>query len=90
MIEVAEYGGDGTLVKTERAPFNEPELEYAVRRPSDDPLVSFGRRSGEYLAPDAHGNWSKGLTGNTSRTYSSGKKIKTAEVVYREFTYYQN
>jgi len=93
MTEVAEYGADGTLIKTERAPFKEPEREYIVgdqRRPLEDVdrVVSFGSGGGEYFDPDPHGNWTRGLTASTSRTYSSGKKIKTTEVVYREFTYY--
>ena len=93
MTEVAEFGPDGTLIKAERSPFKEPERESVVdarSRPLDevDRLVSFSRGVGEYLDPDPHGNWSRGLTASTSRTYSSGKKIKTTEVVYREFTYY--
>ncbi len=93
MIEVAEYGTDGTLVKTERAPFKQPELEYVVgaqRRPLEDVdrVVSFSGGGREYLGPDPYGNWTRALTASTSSTYSSGKRIKTTEIVYREFTYY--
>jgi hypothetical protein len=93
MTEVAEYGVDGILIKKELAPFKEPEREDVaaapVRPPEDvDPVVSFGRAVGEYFDPDPYGNWTRGMTSSTSRTYSSGKKVKTREMVYREFTYY--
>lgn len=93
MTEVAEYRSDGSLIKKELAPFKEPEREYVSatqeRRSEEvDHLVRSSRGSGEYFDPDPHGNWTRGLTEKTSRTYSSGKKIKTTEVVYREFTYY--
>jgi len=93
LIEVAEYQPDGSLVKKDRAPFKEPKLEYVVadqRPPLEevDRVVSSSGRRGEYFEPDPHGNWTRGITVSSSRTYSSGKKIKTTEVVYREFTYY--
>lgn len=93
MTEAAEYGVDGTLIKKERAPFKEPEREYVVaaqRRPLEDMdrIVGFGRGGGEYFDPDAYGNWTRGMTLATSQTYSSGKKVKTTEMAYREFTYY--
>lgn len=93
MTEVAEYGPDGSLIKKERAPFKEPELDYtraAPLRATEEParLVSSYSKRGEYSDPDGYGNWTRGMTSSTSRTYSSGNKIKTTEVVYREFTYY--
>jgi hypothetical protein len=93
MTEVAEYGADGTLVKTDRAPFEEHEREYVLGAQTGplkevDRVVSWGRGVAEYFDPDLHGNWTRGLAASTYRTYSSGKKIKTTEVVYREFTYY--
>lgn len=94
LIEVADYRADGTLITKDRAPFKEPEREYVVsaqKRPLEDidRLVSFGGRGvGEYSHLDPHGNWTRGVTPSSSRTYSSGKKIKTTEVIYRDFTYY--
>ncbi|MEK6279483.1 MAG: hypothetical protein AABN95_03940 [Acidobacteriota bacterium] len=92
MTEVAEYGADGTLIKTERVPFKEPHVSIVAtqRRASVDvdQVVSFGRAAAEYFDPDPYGNWTRGLTGSSFRTYSSGKKVKTTEVFYREFIYY--
>jgi hypothetical protein len=93
ITEVAEYSADGSLIKKERAPFKEPELEYvsaAQKRPAEevDQLVKLERRRGGFFDPDSHGNWTRGSKDRTSLTYSSGKKIKTTEVIYREFTYY--
>lgn len=96
LVEVAEYQPDGSLAKRDRAPFKEPERQYvvAVQSPQSedvDRVVSFGGRGrGEYFEPDPHGNWTRGITESAPRTYSSGKKIKTTEVIYREFTYYKN
>lgn len=94
LIEVAEYQPDGSLVKKDRPPFKEPEREYvAAQRPSSedvDRVVSSGSGRFEYFEPDSHGNWTRGIRVSSSRTYSSGKNIKTTEVVYREFTYYQD
>ena len=92
LIEVADYREDGSLIKKVSAPFKQPSYSYADRRNSaenEDRIVSFGRSAGEYFEPDAQGNWTRGLTSSTFRTYSSGKKVKTEELVYREFTYYQ-
>ena len=93
LTEIAEYKADGTLIKKERAPFKETERKYVVtaqNQPSEevDRLVGFGRGGGDYFDSDPHGNWTRGVTASTSRTYASGKKINTTEVVYREFTYY--
>lgn len=93
LIEVAQYQPDGSLVKRDRSPFKEPERQYVVaaqRPPLEDVdrVVSSGGGRGEYFEPDPHGNWTRGIPVSSSRTYSSGKKIKTTEVVYREFTYY--
>ena len=96
LLEVAEYQPDGSLVKKDRAPFKEPELEYVVaaQRPAsedvDRVVISSGSGRGEYFEPDPHGNWTRGITVSSSRTFASGKKIKTTEVVYREFTYFQD
>jgi hypothetical protein len=93
LTEVAEYRVDGTLIKKERAPFKEPELEHVVtdqRGPTEhvDQVVSFGSRRAKHFDQDPHGNWTRAMAASTSRTYSSGKTIKTTEVVYREFSYY--
>jgi hypothetical protein len=96
LIEVAEYGPDGSLVKKDRSPFKEPELQYVVAtqrsQPEDvDRVIGFGAQgAGEYFEPDSHGNWTRAIRVLSSRTYSSGKKIKTTETAYREFTYHQN
>ena len=93
LSELAEYRPDGTLLRQERTPLKGPKLDHVVashKRPSEalDQLVSFSRGVAEYSDPDSHGNWTRGVTAGSSSTYSSGKKIKTTEVIYREFTYY--
>jgi len=93
LIDVAEYQGDGSLIKKAGPPFKEAEGENAISargRPREDVdrVVSFGQRAGEYFDPDHHGNWTRGMTASTSRTYSSGKNAKTTVWAYREFTYY--
>src|SRR5258705_1172382 len=93
LIDVAEYQGDGSLIKKAGPPFKEAEGENAISargRPREDVdrVVSFGQRAGEYFDPDHHGNWTRGMTASTSRTYSSGKNAKTTVWAYREFTFY--
>lgn len=96
LVEVATYGIDGSLIKRERAPFVEPEGQFTTSlsesaAESADRLVSFGGSGSKKLdEPDSHGNWTEGFMPLSSRTYESGKKIKVAEVVYREFTYYKD
>jgi hypothetical protein len=93
LIEVAEYKGDGSLIKKDGPPLEESESGNAIlarRSPQEDVdrVVGFGRIAGEYFDLDLHGNWTRGMTASTSRIYSSGKKAKTTEWAYREFTYY--
>jgi hypothetical protein len=93
LIEVAEYQGDGSLIKKVGPPFKEAEGENAIsagQRPREDVdrVVGFGQLAGEYFDPDLHGNWTRGMTASTSRTYSSGKNARTTVWAYREFTYY--
>ena len=38
--------------------------------------------------PDAHGNWTRGITDSILRTYASGGKSRQTTWAYREFTYY--
>ena len=92
LVKVADYRQDGSLIKKDSAPFKQPAHSYPTQRSSaedEDRVVSFGSGRGEYFEPDAHGNWTRGTTSSNFRTYSSGKKIKTQDIVYREFTYYQ-
>ena len=93
LIELAEYQADGSLIKKDSRSLEKAEGENAIsaraRLPENlDRVVSFGGMRGEYFDLDMHGNWTRGMTGSTSRTYSSGKKTKTTEWAYREFTYY--
>jgi hypothetical protein len=95
LIEVAEYDPDGSPLKKERSPFIEPELKNVVpaqkaRSQDIDRVVSFGGGYDEYFEPDPRGNWTRGKRVLSSRTYASGKKVKTTEVVYRELNYYQD
>ena len=92
LVEVADYREDGSLIKKDAAPLKQPSHPYNARRSpaeTEDRIVSFERNEGEYFEPDAQGNWTRGVTSSTFRTYSSGKKVKTEEIVYREFTYHQ-
>lgn len=92
LVAVADYRQDGSLIKKDSAPFKQPAYSYTAQRSSaedEDRVVSFGSGRGEYFELDAQGNWTRGTTSSIFRTYSSGKKTKTEEVVYREFTYYQ-
>ena len=92
LVEAAEYREDGSLIKKDTAPFEQPSYSYTAERRSaenEDRIVSFGRGGGEYFEPDAQGNWTRGITSSTFRTHASGKKVKTEEIVFREFTYYQ-
>jgi hypothetical protein len=93
LIEVTEYQSDGSLIKKERLPLEPANREIALTsnpRPAEDidRVISFGRNAGEYFDPDLHGNWTRGRTGSTFRTYASGEKVKTTEWAYREFIYY--
>jgi len=93
LIEVAEYRGDGSLIKKYKSsdPPSTPEdgpLTNACPLQTADPVVSFGQRVGEYFDLDCHGNWTRGTTGSTSKTYASGKKVRATEWTYREFIYY--
>ena len=93
MIEVAEYGGDGSLIKkfkpSDVPPSPSEPVSTNVRAPKDpDPTVGFGWSPGEYFDPDTHGNWTRGTTGSTSRTHASGKKVSSTEWTYREISYY--
>ena len=100
LIEVAEYNSDGSLIKSDgslakKEGFSPEESEgenaISARRPPPedvDRVVSFGGKAGEYFDLDSYGNWTRAMTASTSRTYSSGKKVKTTVWTYREFTYY--
>jgi hypothetical protein len=93
LIEVAEYQGDGSLIKKGSWSIEDAEVENdrstRIRPPEDlDRIVGFGQTAGEYFDVDSHGNWTRGMTGSTTRTYSSGRKAKTTEWANREFTYY--
>ncbi|MGH9904977.1 MAG: hypothetical protein ACRD8U_05250 [Pyrinomonadaceae bacterium] len=61
-----------------------------VAESADRIISSGGSGRNELGKPDAHGNWTEGLMPLRSRTYQSGKKIKVADVVYREITYYKD
>jgi hypothetical protein len=93
LTEVAEFRQDGSLIKKESAPFKERKYSYSSPRKSqgssEDPVVGYGSGGGEYFERDVQGNWKRGITSSTSLSYSSGKKVKTEEIEYREFTYYQ-
>jgi hypothetical protein len=93
LIEVAEYRADGSLIMKDKPSLERPNRENALsanRRLAEDTdrVVSFGQKRGEYFDLDLHGNWTRGMTGSTFRTYASGKKARTTEWAYREFTYY--
>jgi len=92
LTEVAEYQGDGSLIK-KGSPDDEAQLDNARLariRPAVDlnRIIGFGKTAGEYFDLDNYGNWTRGITNSTSRIYSSGKRAKTTEWSYREFTYY--
>lgn len=88
MLEIAEYGPDGSLIKKDK-PAGKSSLPLSGNRPADpDPLVSFGRGGGEYFDNDSQGNWTRGMTLSTSATYASGKKTGATEWTYREISYY--
>jgi hypothetical protein len=94
LIDVAEYQGDGSLIKKGSPSLEGTQVENVnssrEHPPEDvDPVIGFGQRAGEYFDVDTHGNWTRGMTASTFRMYSSGKKAKTTEWAYREFTYYQ-
>ena len=91
LLEVADYREDGSLIKKAKAPFKQPSYTYTAQRSSaknEDPIISFGGNAEKYFEPDAHGNWTRGITSSRFRNYASGKKVKTEEVAYREFSYY--
>jgi hypothetical protein len=93
LIEVAEYQGDGSLIKKGSPSLEGAQVENAISsrghpRKDVDRVVGFGQTGGEYFDLDSHGNWTRGMTASTSRTYSSGKNAKTTVWAYREFTYY--
>lgn len=92
LVEAADYREDGSLIKKDTAPFKESLHSYPTQmRPpeNEDRIIGGGRGAGEYFDPDAYGNWTRGITSSTFTKYSSGKRIETKEVVYREFAYYQ-
>jgi hypothetical protein len=92
LVEVADYGEDGSLVKKDTAPFEQPSYSYTAQRSSaenEDQIVGVGSTRREYFESDPQGNWTRAIASSTSRTYASGKKVKTEEIVFREFTYYQ-
>jgi hypothetical protein len=93
LIKVAEYQADGSMIKKDKSSLELPDRENALstnRRTVEDTdrVVSFGQKRGEYFDLDLNGNWTRGMIGSTFRTYASGKKAKTTEWAYREFTYY--
>jgi len=91
LVEVAEFAEDGSLIKRDTAPFKQlSHSDTILQAPQDeDRILSSGRSRGEYLEPDAHGNWTRQVGPSTILGYASGKKIKTEVLVYRELTYYQ-
>jgi hypothetical protein len=93
LVDVTEYGPDGSPIKNDKAAVTTADDEIVVpsnpkRAEATDRLVSFGYYNGEYFDPDPHGNWTRGMTGSTERKYASGKKVKSAIWTYREFIYY--
>lgn len=97
LSKVADYTADGTLVREDKAPFEQPvfnpnsqasEAIVEEQAGSEDRVVSFGQRMGNYSQLDAHGNWTTGRTPATFRKYESGKSVETTEIIYRTFTYY--
>ena len=92
LVEAADYREDGSVIKEAKAPSKRPPHPHTARRSPaeiEDRIVSFGRGAGQYFEPDAQGNWARGIISSTFRTYASGKKVTTQEVVYREFIYFQ-
>lgn len=85
--DIVEYRSDGTLIKKDSAPFKDSERENPAGIEVDR-FVGWGRDGAKYSELDSHGNWTRGITHSGTRTYASGKKIKTTDVIYRELTYY--
>jgi hypothetical protein len=89
LVEVSEYNGDGTPIKKPNSPKGSiDENPNLARREEEERLVGWGTSIKEYFYEDSHGNWTRGNTGSIVRTYASGRKVKTEEWTYREFTYY--
>lgn len=93
LIEVAEYQPDGTLLKKDRPAVQERNDKTADSQSTPaasdiDPVISFTGKRGQYFDLDSHGNWTRGMTGSTSSTHASGKKVSTTNWAYRELSYY--
>ena len=92
LLDVAEFDGEGKVVKKNSPPIEEPGSESVASlkslSESKDRPISMTTGGGTYLDIDAHGNWTRGQTRVTARTYESGASTRREEWTYREFTYY--
>ena len=98
--EVAEYGPEGTLKHTERAPFTDsthrnlsylsPVPDTHTARDHDEDRVVGGGGTGSYTPSetDEHGNWTKNKS-REFKEYKSGRRTEKTVITYRTFTYYE-